>query len=125
MQAKTLSLILTGAATCLLMGCDSSEVQMVKGGTLHSCPNTTVEQMVDSYMANPDWESITSSDGDSYVNISGDISYAEKDVRATLQFKIDQQTFEFQAFEINDVPMNSLLAMSLLAQMCSEAPKGS
>lgn len=103
-----------------LVGCDSDEVKMVKGGTLHSCPNKTIEQMVDGYMGSPSWESLVADDGNSYVNIKGRITYSDKPVTATVQFLVEpqNQTFQFQAIEINDVPMNGLLGLSLLNNMC-------
>jgi len=101
---------------------DSDEVKMVKDGTLQSCPQKTVEQMVSGFMAKPSWESGAASDGSEFVNISGDISYSGKDVRAMLQFIIDKQqsTFQFRAIEVNGVPMNELIAMALLQKMCAE-----
>jgi hypothetical protein len=95
---------------------------MVKGGTLQSCPQKTVEQMVDGFMGSPSWESGTGTDGSEFVNIGGDITIESKKVRALLQFVIDKpnNTFQFNAIEVNEVPMNQLLALSLLAKMCSE-----
>ena len=95
------------------------EVLMVQGGKLESCPSKTVEQMVDGFMGSPSWASITADDGVNYVNISGDITYADKPVRALLQYKLNQdETFEFNALEFNGVPQNNLIAMGLLEKMC-------
>lgn len=98
-------------------------VAMVKGGNLYTCPNHTVEEMVDSFMGSPSWESGTSDSGLEFVNINGDIMYANKEVRATVQFKINEsnQTFEFQAIEMNGVPQNKLIANALLKKMCESA----
>ena len=100
---------------------DSAEVKMVKNGTLYSCPNYTVEQLVNGYMGNPSWSSGTSTDGIVFVNIEGDITYMDKEVRALMQFEVKNETFEFRAIEINNVPVMNLLAIGLLNNMCEAA----
>jgi hypothetical protein len=98
---------------------ETSEVLMVKGGTLGSCPSKTVEEMVDGFMGSPSWSSLTGDDGSNYVNISGDITFHEKPVRALIQYKLnDDETFEFNALEFNDVPQNGIIAMGLQTKMC-------
>lgn len=48
---------LVAVACCATKACaDSREVQLVKGGTLGSCPAVTVEEMVDSFLGAPRWE---------------------------------------------------------------------
>lgn len=113
---KKLALLSIGAL--VLVGCDSDEVLMVKGGTLNNCPNKTIEQMVDGYMASPSWESGVADDGKTYVTIKGGITYNEKPVDAAVQFVVGEKTFQFQAIEINEVPMNGLVGLSLLSKMC-------
>jgi hypothetical protein len=103
-----------------LVGCDTDEVKMVKGGTLRSCPNKTVEQMVNGYMSSPSWESGQASDGSSFVNIDGGIAYDGKPVKATVQFLVNDKTFQFQAIEINELPINGLVGLTLLQNMCAE-----
>jgi len=104
----------------LINGCgETPEVLMVKGGQLDSCPSKTVGEMVDGFMGSPSWSSITAEDGSNYVNISGDITFHEKPVRALIQYKLNEdETFEFNALEFNDVPQNGLIAMGLQQKMC-------
>jgi hypothetical protein len=101
---------------------DAAEVQMVKGGTLQLCPSKTVESMVNGFMGNPSWEAIIATDGGTYVNIGGDITYQDNPVRAKLQFSVNKSagTFEFYAIELNDVAMPQLLAIGLMNKMCEE-----
>lgn len=109
------------AMSFVLSGCvDSDEVKMVKAGKLNSCQKGTVEKMVDSFMGSPSWKSGVAKNGQEFVNVSGDISYQEKKVRAEVQFFIDKKnkTFEFNAFEINEVPQNNFMAYALLGKMC-------
>ncbi len=108
----------------MLPGCgmgESDEVGMVKHGALHSCPGHTVGQMVDGFMGSPSWESGTSEDGIRFVNVSGDITYHDKPVRAAIQFTIEGDGFAFRAFEMNGVPSPDLVAAGLLQAMCASA----
>lgn len=98
-------------------------VAMVKGGTIQSCPNTTVEKMVDGFMGSPSWESGVTDEKQAFVNVSGDITFADKPVRAVVQFMVDKDkdTFQYNAFEINGVPQNMFIAAALLEKMCESA----
>ena len=109
-----------GLAACSAL---DSTVTMVKGGTLQSCPNSTVEEMVDGFMGSPSWESGVTEDQEIFVNVSGDISYADKPVRAVVQFMIDKEneTFQYNAFELNGIPQNHFIAAELLEKMCDSA----
>lgn len=109
------------SAVLLLSGCgDSPEVEMVKNGSLRSCPNMTVEEMVNGFMGSPSWESGVAEDGSRFVNIDGDITLHDKPVRAALQFLVDLEagTFDFNAFETNEVPQPTYMALGLLDKMC-------
>ena len=76
--------------------------------------------MVDGFMGSPSWESGVTDAEQTFVNVSGDISFADKPVRAVVQFMVDEdsQTFEYNAFEINGVPQNMFIAAALLEKMC-------
>lgn len=100
---------------------DSKEVRMVKGGVLESCPSHTVGQMADGFMGSPSWNSGSSNEGVKFVNVSGDIVFHDKPVRATVQFVIDGDRFSFNAFEMNDVPSANIVAIGLLKKMCDSA----
>jgi hypothetical protein len=109
------------ASMFIVNGCDDTrEVKMIKEGKLESCPNATVNQMVDGFIGSPSWESNETAEGQKFVNITGRITYSEKEVDALIQFFIDPDkgTFNFNAFEINELPQNNLLAMGLLEKMC-------
>ena len=104
---------------------DSPEVEMVKGGTLQSCPNTTVNQMVNSFIASPSWESDITQNNQKFVNITGNITLQGKPVEALVQFFVDDknETFVFNAFEINNIPQNNIMTTALLTKMCASANK--
>ena len=104
----------------VLVACDSSEVKMVKGGTLQSCPDKTVEQMVNGYMGNPEWRSLVAEDGNDYVNIVGEISYNKQPTKAEIQFRLNKEksSFQFQAWELGGKPASDIVAAVLLEKMC-------
>ena len=109
------------AVLITLAGCgDSAEVKMVKGGKLQMCPNATVEEMVDGFLGDPSWESGKSNDGQEFVNVEGKMTFQEKEVTAKVQFFInkDRTSFQYNAFEMNDIPQNNFIASALLSKMC-------
>lgn len=106
---------------CGLIACaDSVDVQLVKGGTLGSCPAVTVEELVDGFLGSPRWESGVAGDGMRFVNIHGGMTFANKPVDALIQFVVDPDAgqFKFNALEFNGVPQNNLTAAALLTKMC-------
>jgi len=100
---------------------ESKYVTMVKNGSLEACPDHTVNEMVQSFLGTPKWEHGVAADGSNFVNIRGRFSYDGKDVNGAIQFIVDDNSFRFNAFEINDLPQNMFLAMSLMQKMCSAA----
>ena len=108
----------------VLVGCsDSEQINIVKKGTLNSCPNTTLEKMVDGFMKSPSWESGEGDNGQVFVNVKGGVSIKDKEVNAVIQFLVnkDNKSFQFQGLELNDVPQINLMAMGLLSKMCDES----
>ncbi len=106
-------------------GGDSELVSMVQGGKLEWCPNYTVKQMADSFMASPQWESGKMESGQEFVNIRGGITYMQKPVDAAAQFLVDRKagTLAFEAFELNGIPQNRLIQRELIQKMCASAGK--
>ena len=76
--------------------------------------------MTKDFMASPSWEGGKTTEGETFVNVSGGITYSEKEVNALVQFmvKSEDNTFKFNAMEFNGVPQNLFLAMGLLKKMC-------
>lgn len=126
MRKETKHLIMKSSgvvcAMLFITACGTSDgtVTLVKSGMLEACPNVTVEQMVESFMGNPSWESGTGDGNVKFVNVAGDITYADKPVRATIQFVINEKdkSFQYQAFDINEIPQDNMTAASLMEKMC-------
>lgn len=115
-----LKITMLSALALAFVACDSSEVLMVKGGTLQSCPDKTVEQMVNGYMGNPEWRSLVAEDGNDYVNVVGEISYNNQPTKAEIQFRLNKEksSFQFQAWELGGKPAPDIVAAVLLEKMC-------
>ena len=113
---------LLAISSFLFVGCNStdSRLDLVKNGKFDFCPQKTVKEMVNGYIANPKWEALVASDGEDYVNVSGQITYFDKPVDMLLQFQVDtdSERFEVNAFEMNGVPQNYFMSDSLLENMC-------
>lgn len=103
----------------------NAAVRMVRNGHLEACSDATVGDMVSGFMGSPSWTSGVTEDGDTFVNVSGDISVHEKKVRALLQFFVDRKkgTFKFNALEFNGVPQPLIATAALLHQMCESTKK--
>ena len=99
-------------------------IGMVQGGKLATCPHVTVEQMANSFMGSPSWDSGVSDTGQTFVNLSGEISYHDKKVQALIQFFVDEDngTFQFNALEFNGEPQIEVMAIALLGKMCQSVP---
>jgi hypothetical protein len=95
-------------------------IALVKYGSLYDCPNRTLDDMANSFMNNPQWESVYSNDGRTYVNLTGGITVYNRPATALIQFNITaNDTFELQAIEYNGVPQNMFESSHLLDSMCS------
>jgi pimeloyl-ACP methyl ester carboxylesterase len=64
---------------------DSANVSSVKDAYLSSCPNATLGQMADAFMANPSWSDFTSTSGGTVVELTGGITFDSADVDALIQ----------------------------------------
>ena len=117
---NNLKITISSVLALVFVACDSSEVQMVKGGTLQSCPDKTVEQMVNGYMGNPEWRSLVAEDGNDYVNVVGEISHNNQLLKAEIQFRLNKEksSFQFQAWEVEGEPAPDIIAALLLEKMC-------
>lgn len=112
-------------SSLFLLGCGGadSRLSLVKNGVMDFCPQVSVKEMVNSYIANPDWEAFVATDGKDYVNVEGQIYYYEELTDMLLQFKVNTASsrFEVNAFEIDGIPQNVFMSNALLENMCDEA----
>jgi hypothetical protein len=118
--ALTVFLTIASGLTIQSILTPNQEVETIKQNKLGMCPTATVEEMVNGFFGDPSWESDVTDKGIKFVNIGGDMTYANKPVRGVIQFTFskDETSFEYQAFEINGVPQNQFIAGALLEKMC-------
>lgn len=60
---------------------------------------------------------IKADDGNMYVNVKGTILYQEKEIEALIQYKVNGDTFEFNALEFNEIPQNMFMYSGLINKM--------
>ena len=95
-------------------------VNTVRNGHFNNYQAKTVGALAECYFSRPRWESLTRTDGNTYVNLSGQISYIGNPVNALLQFRISGSSWEINSFEMNDIPQNALLTSGLVADIIDE-----
>ena len=100
----------------------NASVPFIKNGSFDFCPGVTINEMVNSYIANPRWDYFKATDGKYYVNVEGQIYYYEQLVDMLLQFRIynSSDRFEVNAFEIQGEPQYEYMTDALLENMCNE-----
>ncbi len=101
---------------------DNEYIAMVKCGVPVSYPNITYEQAFESFFASPKWINGTTEDGKQVVEFSGDCTYNDVTVKATIQFllDLDNNTFTSEYLAFNDVPQNKLLLNTLIDEAFSQ-----
>ena len=106
----------------VLVSCTSAFDDSIKQGSFNSCPDYTVETLVNGFFSDPVWESFVSPDDDKYhLNVSGGILYGEEDANALIQFEfLEEDNWQINAFEINNVPQNDFIIEELVVAMCDE-----
>jgi hypothetical protein len=102
---------------------DNARIDMIKNGSLRSCPHHTIEEMANGFLASPSWEHGLSDSDIEFVNLTGEAERDGKPASVTVQFTINEngETFNFQALEVNERPVNRLSAIILLKKMCDSA----
>ena len=76
--------------------------------------------MADAFLSDPQWTTFTSTEGDTIVELIGEMSYQDLPANAQLQFKVTDfgTSFETSYFSLNDVGQSVLMASALLSKMC-------
>lgn len=101
----------------------SKAIALVKSGHFTDHENKTVGEAVDGFFSNPKWETGFGVDGETkgkmLVNARGGMTYMDKPVDAQIQFTVDMDngTFQMNAFELNGIPQNQLMIVSLINKM--------
>lgn len=92
-------------------------LKALREGDLNGHSEKTLEEAIDGFMGSPKWEAIKADDGNVYVNVKGTILYQEKEIEAIIQYKVNKDTFEFNALEFNEIPQNMFMYFGLINKM--------
>jgi hypothetical protein len=93
-------------------------VSVVKNGSLNECSHTTLGEMANAYMSNPNWSDFIADSGGTVVELSGGITYSGMEVTALIQFDVYGTAFEASYLGFNGVDQNQFMLNTLLTKMC-------
>ena len=95
---------------------DDPFVVNVKEGTLNSYPDQLIGVAFASFFSKPPWIYFKADTEEDGVEFTGYCMYMEQEVKAKLQFLVDEETgdFEVGALSFNDVPQNELTTNALI-----------
>ena len=97
----------------------SKYINDLKNGYLERFMDQTIGTAFNNFLQHPTWR-IAGTDNDSvYVNVSGNIFYMGKKVKAILQFKLNKSQGDFRvyALEFNGIPQNGETIDALLRKI--------
>lgn len=108
-----------------LLGCKSEMDSTIKNGHFDNCQDGTVEELVEGFFTNTNWESFVSPDDNKYhLNVSGEITVNEKPAKALIQFEmIDDKNWQINAFTIDGEGQTDEMISELVTTMCNELPE--
>jgi type II secretory pathway component GspD/PulD (secretin) len=108
-----------------LLGCKSEMDNTIKNGHFDNCQDGTVEELVEEFFTNTNWESFVSPDDNKYhLNVSGEINVNEKPAKALIQFEmIDDKNWQINAFTIDGEGQTDEMISELVTTMCNELPE--
>jgi len=99
-------------------GGEAKEISIVKKGKVSYCPNTTVEEIVNSLMEKPKWE-LFNHKGNNYVNASG-VTASGRPANVVMQFWVrNNGEWGMQAFDVDGQPQE--WAGLVIIELCKKA----
>ena len=115
-----------------LVNSTNEYVQTVKSGTSFSYPDVTFEEAFHYFFDSPTWKYFNGTqdgpdeDGDgepdyyidnvNVVEFTGFCLYSDVEVKALIQFVVEEDTFEAKYLSFNDVPQNMLMLSGLITK---------
>jgi len=91
-------------------------VLSVKNGHFIDYPKRTLEEAFEGFFGSPTWKHFEADTGEQIVEFTGFMIYEEAEVKARLQFIVNEDTsFEPGALSFNDVPQNELTTNAVIA----------
>ena len=95
---------------------DNKYVQMVKNGYRTDNPGLSYEKAFNGFFGTPRWMYLKADTGEDVVEFTGDCMYMDVQVKAKLQFVVDEDNGTFKAtfLSFNEVPQNMLNLAALI-----------
>ncbi len=94
---------------------NNENVLGVKNGYPRAYPNCKFGDVFGEFFSDPTWQYFKSTDDRDVVEFTGYCIYREQEVKVRLQFILADDSFEFGALSINDVPQDNLTTIGMLA----------
>ena len=98
---------------------DNKYVQMVKNGYRSDDPSLSYDKAFSAYFGTPRWSYFQSEEGKDVVEFTGDCMYMDVQVKARIQFVVDEEngTFEAATLSFNEVPQNMIILAALITSV--------
>jgi len=96
---------------------NSKYIKELKEETLNLCSDYTVEELINNYMKNPEWN-YEKKNGKKIVSIKGEITYLDKDAEGLIEFYIEDEEFKFYKFKIDGKTQSEIMSYSFLENLC-------
>lgn len=106
---------------------DSEEehVLSVKNGYPEAYPEITFGEAFDNFFGAPTWKYFEGENGEDVVEFTGYCTYQEAEVKARLQFILNEDgTFSSGALSFNDVPQSQLITAAMLEKAFEQYAQG-
>jgi hypothetical protein len=117
MRSLKIYLVLTAT---LILGCDSNLDKHIKEGYFDQCTAGTVQELIESFVAEPKWESIMGDDNKYHLNVTGGITYSGNPAEILIQFEVlENNRWQINAVEVNKIPKDEYFVSDLINSMCT------
>ena len=104
---------------------NNENVLGVKNGYPENYPDCKYGDVFEEFFADPTWKYFKSTEDRDIVEFTGYCTYMEQEVKARLQFVLNNNdnTFEASALSFNDVPQSKLITVTLITKAFSDYMK--
>lgn len=95
---------------------DNKYIMMVKNGYREDHPELTYEKAFTAFFATPRWKYFEGDEGQKVIEFTGDCTYRDTDVKARVQFVVDEDkgTVEATYLAFNEVPQDAFTLAALI-----------
>ena len=102
-----------------LKDADNQYVKLVKNGHPNDNPNMTYDKAFTEFFGTPRWKYFKSDENLDIVEFTGDCTYQDVDVKARIQFVVDEEngTFEATYLAFNEVPQSNLIMLGMFEKI--------